>query len=49
MIAVQYYAEASGRSPFAGWFNGLSDEAAAKVTIALKRAAQVCEVRMPWH
>jgi putative addiction module killer protein len=34
---VRYYAETTGRSPFEEWFQDLSDEAAAKVTVALKR------------
>ena len=37
MIAVQHHLESDGRSPFADWFDGLSDPAAAKVAVALKR------------
>ncbi len=37
MIVVRYYLETTGRSPFADWFGGLSDAAAAKVAVALKR------------
>jgi putative addiction module killer protein len=36
-MQLLYYIEASGRSPFAEWFDGLSQEAAAKVAVALKR------------
>lgn len=37
VIAVQYYVESSGRSPFEDWFYSLPDDAGAKVTVALKR------------
>jgi putative addiction module killer protein len=33
------YLDASGRSPFAYWFNGLNAEAAAKVNTAITRLA----------
>lgn len=37
MIDIQEYLAEAGHSPFAKWFNGLSREAAAKVTKALTR------------
>ena len=37
MIAVRYYIESTGRSPFEDWFDSLPDVAGAKVTVALKR------------
>jgi putative addiction module killer protein len=36
MLIVEYL-DATGRSPFAGWFDGLNSTAAAKVTVALTR------------
>ena len=40
MMQLLYYIEASGRSPFAAWFDDLSEEGAAKVAVALKRMEQ---------
>ena len=37
MVEVREYLDKNGRSPFAKWFDGLSREAAAKVTTALAR------------
>jgi putative addiction module killer protein len=36
-MRIVEYLDAAGRSPFAGWFNGLNSTAAAKVTVALTR------------
>ena len=38
MQIIEYLA--AGESPFAGWFNRLDPQAAAKVTIALQRLSQ---------
>jgi putative addiction module killer protein len=37
MVDIVHFVDFSGRSPFASWFNTLSNEAAAKVTVALQR------------
>ena len=39
-IEIQEFLDASGRSPFARWFDGLNAVAAARVTIALTRLGQ---------
>jgi putative addiction module killer protein len=39
-MPLLYYIETTGRSPFAEWFDGLTQEAAAKVAVALKRMEQ---------
>ena len=39
-MQLREYQEASGRSPFRGWFDGLDGRAAAKITIALARIEQ---------
>jgi putative addiction module killer protein len=39
-VQLLYYIEATGRSPFAAWFDGLPHEAAAKVAVALNRMEQ---------
>ncbi len=39
-MQLLYYIEVTGRSPFAEWFDRLSQEAAAKVAVALKRMEQ---------
>jgi len=39
-MQLLYYIEPAGRSPFAEWFDGLTQEAAAKVAVALKRMEQ---------
>ncbi len=39
-IEIQEFLDASGRSPFARWFEGLNAVAAARVTIALTRLGQ---------
>ena len=39
-IEIQEFLEASGRSPFARWFDSLNAVAAARVTIALARLGQ---------
>jgi putative addiction module killer protein len=39
-MQLLYYIEAAGRSPFADWFDGLAQDAAAKVAVALKRMEQ---------
>ncbi len=36
-IEIQEFLDASGRSPFARWFEGLNAAAAARVTVALTR------------
>jgi putative addiction module killer protein len=40
MVEVREYLDSHGRSPFAAWFDGLHDPAAAKVTVALLRIEQ---------
>ncbi len=40
MIELKYYLETKGTSPFAEWFDQLSDEAGAKVAVALARMGQ---------
>ena len=40
MIAVREYVDPEGRSPYAGWFNRLNAQAAAKVATALVRLEQ---------
>lgn len=40
MIEVLEYLDGGGRSPYAEWFDALSAQAAAKVTIAVTRLAQ---------
>ncbi len=37
---IAEYLDAKGTSPFAGWFDGLDAQAAAKVTVALQRIRQ---------
>jgi putative addiction module killer protein len=37
MVDVAHFVDTAGRSPFATWFNGLSNEAAAKATVTLQR------------
>lgn len=37
MISVREYLDTNGRSPYAGWFDSLNAEAAAKVTTAVTR------------
>jgi hypothetical protein len=39
-MQLLYYIEATGHSPFAEWFDGLTQDAAAKVAVALKRMEQ---------
>jgi hypothetical protein len=39
-IEIQEFLDASGRSPFARWFEDLDAGAAARVTIALTRLSQ---------
>jgi putative addiction module killer protein len=39
-VQILEYLDATGRSPFAAWFNGLDPQAAAKVTVALARIGQ---------
>jgi putative addiction module killer protein len=39
-IEIQEFLDASGRSPFARWFDGLNAVAAARVTVALTRLSQ---------
>lgn len=39
-IEIREFLEASGRSPFGRWFEGLNAVAAARVTIALARLGQ---------
>jgi putative addiction module killer protein len=39
-VQILEYLDAAGRSVFAGWFNGLGAQAAAKVTMALTRIEQ---------
>jgi putative addiction module killer protein len=39
-VVVLEYLDLNGRSPFAGWFNGLNAQAAAKVTSAVTRIEQ---------
>jgi putative addiction module killer protein len=39
-MQVLYYVETTGRSPFAEWFDGLDQQAAAKVAVSLKRMEQ---------
>jgi putative addiction module killer protein len=36
-VRIVEYLDAVGRSPFAGWFDGLDSTAAAKITVALTR------------
>lgn len=40
MMQLLYFIERGGQSPFADWFDGLSQDAAAKVAVALKRMEQ---------
>jgi putative addiction module killer protein len=40
MIAVREYLDATGRSPFAAWFEELNAQAAAKVSVAIIRLGQ---------
>src|SRR5215471_14997480 len=40
MIDVREYNDRDGRSPYAGWFNRLNAQAAAKVTTAVTRFGQ---------
>ena len=40
MFEVREYVDARGRNPFADWFSGLEDVAAAKVVVALERMRQ---------
>lgn len=37
MIEIRQYVDRLGRTPFLKWFNGLSDEAQARVAIAFER------------
>jgi putative addiction module killer protein len=39
-VDIVEYLDATGISVFAGWFNGLDPQAAAKVTVALQRIRQ---------
>jgi putative addiction module killer protein len=39
-IEIQEFLDASGRSPFERWFEGLNPAAAARVTVALTRLGQ---------
>jgi putative addiction module killer protein len=39
-IEIQEFLDASGRSPFARWFDGLNAVAAARVAVALTRLSQ---------
>jgi putative addiction module killer protein len=39
-MRITEYLDASGKSPFGGWFNGLDAQAAVKVTVALTRIGQ---------
>jgi putative addiction module killer protein len=39
-VQILEYLDSAGRSPFAGWFNDLDAQAAAKVTVALARIEQ---------
>jgi putative addiction module killer protein len=36
-VKIVEYLDGAGRSPFAGWFDGLDSTAAAKITVALTR------------
>jgi putative addiction module killer protein len=59
-MRVLVYLDTNGHSPFAGWFDDLDAQAAAKVTIALTRMAEgnlantksvgagVAEFRIDW-
>ena len=40
MIEVREYVDAGGDSPYAGWFDRLNAQAAAKVAVAVARMAQ---------
>ena len=40
IIDVREYIDATGRSPYAGWFHDLNAQAAAKVAIAVTRMSQ---------
>jgi putative addiction module killer protein len=40
VMQLLYYIEATGRSPFGEWFDGLPQAAAAKIAVALKRMEQ---------
>lgn len=40
VIALRYYLESDGHSPFEHWFTGLDAAAAAKVSVALARLEQ---------
>jgi putative addiction module killer protein len=40
MIDIREYLDSAGRSPYAAWFDDLTAQAAAKVTIALTRLGQ---------
>jgi hypothetical protein len=37
MLEVFEFLDANGRSPYAGWFDGLNAQAAAKVAVAVAR------------
>ena len=39
-MRITEYLDASGKSPFAGWFNELDAQAAVKITVALIRIGQ---------
>jgi putative addiction module killer protein len=39
-VQILQYLDAAGGNPFAGWFDGLDAQAAAKVTVALARIEQ---------
>ena len=39
-MQILEFLDAAGSSPFAGWFDGLDPQAAAKVTVALARIEQ---------
>ena len=39
-MRITEYLDDSGKSPFAGWFNALDAQAAAKITVALIRIGQ---------
>ena len=39
-MEIREFLDTSGRSPFAGWFDSLDPQAAAKVTVALTRMEQ---------
>lgn len=39
-MQILYYLDTTGHSPFAAWFDDLSNDAAAKVAVAIKRMEQ---------